>query len=62
MSNKEFLSLIEKSNGPLIGDGAMGTQLHNRGAAFNQCFDELNITDPDLVSEIHRAYLEAGAQ
>ena len=62
MSTKNFLSLIEKSNGPLISDGAMGTQLHNRGAAFNQCFDELNISDPDLVAEIHRAYLEAGAQ
>lgn len=62
MSKQRFLDLLKKSDGPLIGDGAMGTMLHNRGAAFNQCFDELNISDPELVAEIHRAYLEAGAQ
>jgi homocysteine S-methyltransferase len=62
MSNHKFLGLLDASKGPIIGDGAMGTELHNRGAAFNQCFDELNITDPGMVADIHRAYLEAGAQ
>lgn len=57
-----FLEMLDNSSDPLIGDGAMGTVLHNRGADINQCFDELNITDPDMVAEIHRAYIEAGAQ
>ncbi len=48
--------------GPLLADGAMGTMLHARGVAFDRCFDELNLTQPDSVAEIHRAYVEAGAR
>lgn len=40
----------------------MGTLLHTRGIAFDQCFDELNLTQPAVVAEIHRAYIDAGAQ
>ena len=40
----------------------MGTALHARGIAFEACFDELNLTRPTLVAEIHRAYVEAGAR
>lgn len=47
---------------PLLADGAMGTLLHTRGIAFDQCFDELNLTQPATVAEIHRAYIDAGAQ
>ncbi|MBI1801169.1 MAG: homocysteine S-methyltransferase family protein, partial [Chloroflexi bacterium] len=47
--------------GPLLCDGAMGTQLYANGVAFDQCFDQLNLTQPDLVRQIHRAYLDAGA-
>jgi homocysteine S-methyltransferase len=47
---------------PLLADGAMGTMLHGRGAAFSRCFDELNLTEPAVVSEIHTAYAAAGAQ
>jgi methionine synthase / methylenetetrahydrofolate reductase(NADPH) len=46
----------------LVGDGAMGTMLYSRGIFINRCFDELNISNPDLVEEIHRAYLAAGAR
>jgi len=47
---------------PLLADGAMGTMLHARGVAFDRSFDELNLTQPAAVAEIHRAYLDAGAQ
>jgi len=42
-------------------DGAMGTVLHSRGAALGESFDALNITDPAKVAEIHREYIDAGA-
>jgi methionine synthase I (cobalamin-dependent)/5,10-methylenetetrahydrofolate reductase len=45
----------------LVCDGAMGTMLYGRGIFLNRCFDELNLTQPDLVAEIHRAYVRAGA-
>jgi homocysteine S-methyltransferase len=61
MPENKFLELL-KENTTLIGDGAMGTMLHNQGADFEQCFDELNLTDPNLVADIHRKYIEAGAQ
>jgi methionine synthase I (cobalamin-dependent)/5,10-methylenetetrahydrofolate reductase len=47
---------------PILADGAMGTMLHERGVGFDTCFDELNLSQPGLVREVHRAYLEAGAQ
>jgi len=57
-----FLERIKTARVPLLGDGAMGTMLNARGVDFEQCFDALNLTHPGLVGEIHRAYLEAGAQ
>jgi homocysteine S-methyltransferase len=45
----------------LVCDGAMGTMLYARGIFLNRCFDELNLTHPDLVAAIHREYLDAGA-
>ncbi|GAP21100.1 bifunctional homocysteine S-methyltransferase/methylenetetrahydrofolate reductase [Leptolinea tardivitalis] len=47
---------------PLLSDGAMGTMLHQKGVSFDACFDELNITNPSIVGEIHRDYIEAGSQ
>ena len=55
-----FLERLRR--GPLLGDGAMGTQLHVRGVSFERSFDELNLTEPKLVEEIHRAYISAGAE
>jgi len=59
MTNK-FLDLL--SSQTLLADGAMGTMLHQHGVGFDKCFDELNMTNPSAVAEIHRAYIEAGAQ
>lgn len=56
---KQFNIASEK---PLIADGAMGTMLHARGVNFTHCFDELNLTQPAIVADIHREYIEAGAQ
>ncbi len=56
----KLMDLLVK--GILVSDGAMGTMLHGRGVAFDQCFDELNLNDPVLVADVHRAYIDAGAQ
>ncbi len=40
----------------------MGTMLYARGISFERCFDELNLSNPGLVQEIHRAYIRAGAE
>jgi len=45
-----------------VADGAMGTMLNASGIGFNTCFDHLNLTQPDVVTGVHRAYIEAGAQ
>lgn len=46
----------------ILADGAMGTMLHARGVGFDKCFDELNLTNPAAVAEVHREYIEAGAE
>src|SRR5262249_35768952 len=56
-------NLLERLNSEVIlADGAMGTMLHSRGVSFDKCFDELNLTNPAAVADVHRAYIEAGAQ
>ena len=45
----------------LVCDGAMGTMLYAKGIFLNRSFDELNLTQPDLVAEVHQAYIRAGA-
>jgi methionine synthase / methylenetetrahydrofolate reductase (NADH) len=45
----------------LVCDGAMGTMLYNKGVFISRCFDELNISNPDLVRELHLDYIKAGA-
>ena len=46
----------------ILCDGAMGTMLYARGIFINRCFDELNLSQPELVRSIHEEYLQAGAQ
>ena len=46
----------------LVSDGAMGTMLYSRGVFINRCFDELNLSSPDLVRQIHQDYVRAGAE
>ena len=48
--------------GPLVFDGAMGTELYRRGQFIHQSFDGINLTNPDLVESVHRDYLDAGAE
>ena len=47
---------------PMLCDGAMGTLLYARGVPYEQCFDALNLTQPELIQGIHREYISAGAQ
>src|SRR3954470_24579798 len=46
---------------PVLADGAMGTVLYARGVFINRCYDELNLSDPNLILSIHEEYLQAGA-
>jgi homocysteine S-methyltransferase len=55
-----FKSLLE-SDGIHVFDGAMGTMLYAKGVYINRCYDELNLSNPDLVREIHGEYIRAGA-
>jgi methionine synthase / methylenetetrahydrofolate reductase(NADPH) len=60
---REKMNLLEiLSQKTLLADGAMGTMLHARGVSFAKCFDELNLVNPAAVADIHREYIEAGAQ
>ena len=56
----DFLDSLSK--GVILADGAMGTILHSRISGDIPCFDELNLLQPALVAEVHREYIEAGAQ
>lgn len=47
---------------PHLMDGAMGTMLYDHGIFLNVCYDALNHTRPELVTSIHRAYVEAGSE
>jgi homocysteine S-methyltransferase len=52
------------ARGPILADGAMGTLLYARGVPLDACFDELNLNPAgrQLVGELHRDYLAAGAE
>src|SRR5277367_1510649 len=54
------LSRIKVS--PVLCDGAMGTLLYAKGVFINRCYDELNLSQPDLIRGIHHDYLQAGAE
>jgi homocysteine S-methyltransferase len=62
MTQSQFLALLDLSPAPLLSDGAMGTMLNARGAGFEQCFDWLNLSQPALIAEIHREYIQAGSE
>jgi methionine synthase I (cobalamin-dependent) len=49
------------ARGPVITDGALGTQLQARGLATGECPDAWNLSHPDRVEEVARAYVEAGS-
>ena len=52
---------ILSSDRILVVDGAMGTMLYAKGVYINRCYDELNLSNRDLVREIHTEYIRAGA-
>src|SRR5579871_2821815 len=56
----DFLSRIKQS--PVLCDGAMGTLLYERGIFINRSYDELNLSQPDLIRGIHHEYLQSGAE
>ena len=47
---------------PVLCDGATGTLLYAKGVYINKCYDELNLTQPEMVRQIHQEYLNAGAE
>ncbi len=49
-------------SGIVLADGAMGTMLYSKGVFINRCFDELNLSSPQLVKEVHQEYAKAGAE
>jgi methionine synthase I (cobalamin-dependent)/5,10-methylenetetrahydrofolate reductase len=56
----DFLARIKQS--PVLCDGAMGTLLYAKGIFINRSYDELNLTQPDLIRAAHHDYLQAGAE
>ena len=46
----------------VLCDGAMGTWLYSKGIFINRCYDELNLSQPDLIRSVHHEYLQAGAE
>ncbi|MEO8026782.1 MAG: bifunctional homocysteine S-methyltransferase/methylenetetrahydrofolate reductase [Bryobacteraceae bacterium] len=46
----------------MVADGAMGTVLYAKGIFINRCYDELNLSAPGLIREVHADYVKAGAE
>jgi methionine synthase I (cobalamin-dependent)/5,10-methylenetetrahydrofolate reductase len=57
---RDFLARLKET--AILCDGAMGTLLYSKGIFINRCYDELNLSQPDLIRGIHREYLQAGAE
>lgn len=58
----ESFSEVISSNRITIFDGAIGTRLYSKGVYINRCYDELNLTNPELVRDVHTEYVHAGAE
>jgi len=58
---RDFRELLADGR-PHLFDGAMGTMLYGKGVYINRCYDELSVSQPDLVRDVHRAYVKAGAE
>src|SRR5271169_3511597 len=57
---KNFVERLKQS--PVLCDGAMGTLLYAKGIFINRCYDELNLSQPELIRGVHHDYLHAGAE
>ena len=60
LNRTPFLKKLQDSI--VVCDGAMGTMLYAHGVFINRCFDELNISSPETVMDVHREYAAAGAE
>ena len=60
MAIKNFREILE-SDSVFVFDGAVGTRFYDKGIYINRSYDELNLTQPDLVREVHEEYVKAGA-
>src|SRR5437868_5010546 len=60
MRGKEFLSRLHDE--VLVGDGAFGTMLSERGLVGESSYERLNLTHSEIIKDLHGAYLAAGAQ
>src|ERR1039457_3076996 len=56
----DLITRLQK--GAVLCDGAMGTLLLSKGIFIDRCYDELNLSQPDLIRGIHTEYLKAGAE
>ncbi len=57
---KNYLERIKENI--ILFDGAMGTMLYSEGITLSSCFEEVCLSNPELVKEIHRKYIASGAQ
>jgi methionine synthase / methylenetetrahydrofolate reductase(NADPH) len=57
---QDFKERLKQS--PVLCDGAMGTLLYASGIFINRCYDELNVSQPELIRNVHHDYLQAGAE
>jgi methionine synthase / methylenetetrahydrofolate reductase(NADPH) len=57
---QNFIERLKHS--PVLCDGAMGTLLYAKGIFINRCYDELNLSQPELIRALHHDYLQAGAE
>lgn len=57
---KSFLEYL--ANNIVLFDGAMGTEIYEKGIFINCSYDELNLSNPGLIGEVHKNYIEAGAE
>jgi methionine synthase / methylenetetrahydrofolate reductase(NADPH) len=56
----DLLERLKESS--VLCDGAMGTLLYAKGIFINRCYDELNLSQPELIRAVHHEYLQAGAE
>ena len=57
-SKNNLVELLSKQ--AVLGDGGMGTMLYQAGVFINTCFEELNLSHPNLVKKVHDAYVQCG--
>lgn len=59
MTNKFLKELTSEG---ILADGAIGTEIYARGIFINRCYDALNLSNPEIIRDIHKSYIEAGAR